>query len=319
MIPIFIFSLPRAGSTLLQRILSSHTQICSTAEPWVLLPYIYARKEKGLLAEYSHHLGYKAYNEFIEKLPKKDQDYNPLLRDFIISLYAKQCRNNEIYFLDKTPRYYLIIPEIIEIFPEAKFIFLFRNPAHVFASIISTFCKGRLNRLHGNLIDFQTGPSALATGYRLLVNKSYKLQYEDLVKDPELHTKEIFNYLGIQNEPSVVDQFCDTTFSGSMGDLTGINKYSSISTDSLLTWTEIINSATRKRLLVHLLSSIDSATFTTHGYSRKSVIDEVISLNTNAIGIRDMLDISLSKIVTTLNLNLYFSRENKWTHSRYLR
>jgi hypothetical protein len=34
---VFIISQPRAGSTLLQRILDSHSKVCSPPEPWVML------------------------------------------------------------------------------------------------------------------------------------------------------------------------------------------------------------------------------------------------------------------------------------------
>ena len=269
--PVFIFSLPRSGSTLLQRLLASHSEICSTAEPWILLPYIYARKKEGLLSEYSHLLGFKAHNEFIENLPRKDEDFNLLFRQFVHGVYDKQCMNKESYFIDKTPRYYLIISEIAEIFPEAKFIFLFRNPAHVFASIIATFGKGRLNLLHVNRLDIQAGPDALARGYRLIGEKSYKLQYEDLVREPGRYVNEVFDYLDLKHEPEVLNNFNKTKLDGSMGDPTGTKKYSSVSTDSLLTWKEVINSLVRKRMLINLLASIDDSTFMLHGYSKQSV------------------------------------------------
>ena len=316
--PVFIFSLPRSGSTLLQRILASHTEICSVAEPWVLLPYIYARKKEGLLSEYSHFLACTAFNEFIEKLPHKDKDFNFLFSQFINGLYEKQCANNEVYFIDKTPRYYLIIPEIVEIFPDAKFIFLFRNPAHVFASIISTFGKNRLNQLHGNLIDIHEGPDALATGYRLIAEKSYKLRYEDLVMEPVRYVNAVFDYLEIKHDSDVLNKFDQTRFDGSMGDPTGPNKYSSISTDSLLAWREIINSVVRKRLMIKLLTSIDTATFALHGYLKQSVIDEVATLNVKSLGSKDLLDLTLSKLISTLKLNLFLSRKWKCTNKRYL-
>ena len=137
--PIFIFSLPRSGSTLLQRILMSHSQICSIAEPWILLPQFYMLKKNGTLSDYSSLTAYKAVTDFVENLPKKHKDYKNSLRDFVLDLYQKQCQNNERYFLDKTPRYYLIIDEIIDLFPDAKFIFLFRNPVHIYASSINTW------------------------------------------------------------------------------------------------------------------------------------------------------------------------------------
>ena len=38
--PVFIFSLPRSGSTLTQRVLTAHDGVASAAEPWVLLPLL---------------------------------------------------------------------------------------------------------------------------------------------------------------------------------------------------------------------------------------------------------------------------------------
>ena len=38
--PIFIFSAPRSGSTLLQRVLAAHTQVATASEPWILLPLL---------------------------------------------------------------------------------------------------------------------------------------------------------------------------------------------------------------------------------------------------------------------------------------
>ena len=63
--PIFIFSLPRAGSTLIQRVLMSNKDICSVAEPWILLPQIYALKGEGSLSEYSSLTSFIAMSDFV--------------------------------------------------------------------------------------------------------------------------------------------------------------------------------------------------------------------------------------------------------------
>ena len=54
------------------------------------------------------------------------------------------------YFLDKTPRYHLIAGEIINLFPDAKFVFLWRHPLSLVASIIETFGYG-----HWQLYDYK--------------------------------------------------------------------------------------------------------------------------------------------------------------------
>ncbi len=67
--PIFIFSLPRCGSTLLQRVLMSHKEIgrCRTL---AALPFLYAQKQYGTLAEYAHSGVFRALNTFINNLPE---------------------------------------------------------------------------------------------------------------------------------------------------------------------------------------------------------------------------------------------------------
>ncbi|MBT8101022.1 MAG: sulfotransferase, partial [Gammaproteobacteria bacterium] len=50
--PVFLLSLPRSGSTLLQRMLMTHPAISSVPEPWLLLPIFYPRRTSGHSAEY---------------------------------------------------------------------------------------------------------------------------------------------------------------------------------------------------------------------------------------------------------------------------
>ena len=63
--PIFIFSLPRSGSTLLQKIIASSNEVSTSSEPWILLPLLYSQKEEGTLSEYSHKNAVLALNDII--------------------------------------------------------------------------------------------------------------------------------------------------------------------------------------------------------------------------------------------------------------
>ena len=137
--PIFLFSIPRSGSTLLQRMLAGHPEISTVSEPWILLPLVYSQKQTGQLSNYSHRNSQLGINDVINQLPQKERDYNLAIRSMSDHIYEKLCLNNEKYFLDKTPRYHLIAQEIISIYPDAKFIFLFRNPLDVYASVMTTW------------------------------------------------------------------------------------------------------------------------------------------------------------------------------------
>lgn len=320
MLPLFIFSLPRSGSTLLQKILMSHNNIASVAEPWLLLPFVYSLKQEGVLTEYGHCRMYKALEDFIKNLPNKEHDYYQALGTFANTLYEKQCRNNEIYFLDKTPEYYLIIPEIIKIFPNAKFIFLFRNPVHIMSSIIQTWSQGNLKKLYGYHMDLNYGPQALSNGFNLLKNKSYAIKYEDFVTEPKKYVYEICDYLGIEFDDNMLSNFYSQDTKGKMGDPSGIKDYKNISIESLDKWKLTFNTTFRKKIVLDYISNIDDAVLLLQGYDKKQIIDEINNLKVTRKGfIKDRLDIEYSLFIRILKLNIWFRKETKnWAMDRYL-
>src|SRR5215211_9414871 len=87
--PLFLFSLPRSGSTLAQRILAAHEPIATASEPWILLPYLYTLREHGIYAEYSHRVLVQAVKDFCAVLPGGRNDYVAEIRRFALRLYGK--------------------------------------------------------------------------------------------------------------------------------------------------------------------------------------------------------------------------------------
>src|SRR5215217_1222403 len=131
--PIFIFSLPRTGSTLLQRVLSAHNEVSSVAEPWVLLPLLYSLRKNGAYSEYGNNLMVSAVEDFCSELPNGRDDYLFEIRECVLRLYQKVSKSSDSpsYFLDKTPRYHLVADDIVQMFPDGKFILLWRHPLSV--------------------------------------------------------------------------------------------------------------------------------------------------------------------------------------------
>ncbi|MDC0956437.1 sulfotransferase [Flavobacteriaceae bacterium] len=318
--PIFVFSLPRSGSTLLQRVLMSHNDITSVAEPWILLPQIYSLKKEGTLSEYSSLTAYSAAKDFINNLPQKENDYNASLKKFVSDLYEKQCRNNERYFLDKTPRYYLIIDEIVNLFPEAKFIFLFRNPVHVYASVVTTWGNNRFNKIRSSYDDIVLGSKLLSEGYLKHKDKSLSVNYENFVTDFETELKRITDYLDLEFSESMLHNFQTQDTKGSLGDPTGINKYASISSQSINNWKGVFNSGLRKRFALILLNKIDSKDLETQGYSKPQITKEIRSLKIkiNFRFFRDSIDYFNNFLTRKFKLNLLFSNKFSWIKKKYI-
>lgn len=307
--PIFLFSLPRAGSTLIQRVLMSNQDISSVAEPWIMLPFCYSKIKNGMFTEYNQSLSSYAIEDFINNLPNKEKDYYEALHDMLFTLYEKQCVNNEKYFLDKTPRYYLIIPEILKIFPDAKFIFLFRNPIHVYASLISSFAQNRFNHIYSTHIDLYSGPKLLSDAYVQIKDRSIAIKYEDFVQDPKIITKKISEYLKIDFDENTLSNFISQNTKGRLGDPTGVKNYNRIEAKSLDKWKSVFSNSFRKKIIIKYIQSIDERTFQVQGYNKDELLMEIESMKVaSGICFRDRIDYYYSTIIRILKLNIFFSK-----------
>ena len=275
--PIFLLSLPRAGSTLVQRVLAAHPEVSTVPEPWLLLPQVFALRERGSLSEYGHVPGARAIREFSARLPKGDADYVAELRRFIMALYTKASAGRGRYFLDKTPRYHLIAAELRQIFPDAKWVFLWRNPLAVAASVVATWESGRW-RPDRWRVDLQEGPRNLVSAYERQREESFAVRFEDLIRDPLVTWPRLFAYLELEFDGSVLDALPSVQLPARMGDRAGSTRYRSISTEPMEKWRQIMPSPVRKRWCRAYLRRIGGHSLSVMGYDLRSLLAEIDEL-----------------------------------------
>lgn len=313
--PIFLISLPRAGSTLLQRMLMSHPKITSKSEPWIMLPFVYLLNPEGMVTEYNHQWANTGVQDYIQSLPNGRQDYEKLLREFVTNLYRLNCTNNETYFLDKTPRYYLIIRELSEIFPEAKFIFLTRNPIQIISSIITTFSNNTLRNLHFYYIDFLQGFIKIDEGMRLLGERAIHVKYEDLIAEPTIILKKIFNFLNLPEDFDSIETLDDRGLQGRLGDKWGTYQYNTVDDKSINKWKDVLNERIRKIYVNRIINRLDERILATHGYSKSDLLQEMSELKTRISfrSVQDLIDILRSRVIRFFYFNLYRKRVRNWT------
>lgn len=325
--PIFLFSMPRAGSTLLQRILLSHRSIGGTNEPWILLPLIYNIKDKGVISEYSSKLSHIALKNIINKIPEGDDFYYSQIRSFTSNIYSKLLKEQEIYFLDKTPRYYQIIDDIYKVYPNAKFIFLFRNPIHIYGSILKTWCNNNFMNLYGSHNDLKYGFNKLSEAYLRHKHKTntFKVNYEELVSNSTKTIKSIQEFLEINYDQDLKHNFIkagiNTKGEELLGDPTGINQYSYISSETLNKWKNVFNTRTRKRILKNYITkTIIEKDLNCQGYSKEKILAEINELNTKGKFnfFKDCISYAAYKIIIKFNLYIYFAKDMSWTKKRFL-
>lgn len=275
--PVFIFSLPRSGSTLAQRILAAHEDVATASEPWLLLPYFYTLKRGGVYAEFNHAALVNAIEDFCSVLPGGREEYLAEIREMVLRLYGRAAPEGVRYFLDKTPRYHLIAGDIVSAFPGARYIFLWRNPLSVVSSIIETWGGGRWN-LYRHKIDLFEGLENLIRTYTTAGDRAHAVRYEDLVTDPEDTWRGVFRYLGLPFDGSVLDSFGSIKLKGRKGDPTGTRIYDGVSRSSLERWRQTLNTPFRKAWCRRYLHWIGAERLRIMGYDYEELMAELSSL-----------------------------------------
>ena len=266
--PIFILSLPRSGSTLLQRVLASHHSISSVSEPWFLLPMLYPLRENGVYAEYSHALVQQALKDLFVELPAGREDYLAAVRRAALEIYGKLADEQSVYFVDKTPRYHLITDEIFRAFPDGKVIFLWRNPLSVIASILERWGGGKWC-LHRNRIDLYTGLENLVVASRQHAGRSLSVKYENLVLNPQQELQRIALYLGL--EAGALGELPLAKLSGELGDPGDWREGERINTNSLKKWEDVLGNPFRKAWCRRYLNWVGRKRLESMGYDKEEL------------------------------------------------
>jgi hypothetical protein len=276
--PIFLLSISRTGSTLIQRIIAAHEGVSTASEPWLLLPHAYSLRRQGVDAEYVHPLLVEAIEDFGERLPRGEDDYIEELRAFALRLYEKAAGPGDTYFLDKTPPYSLVVEEIMRLFPEAKFVFLWRNPLSVLASLVRTWGPWHPTFMSADLF---TGLPRLIAAFDANRDRAHAARFEDLVSGEEQHWRSLMGYLELEFDPSSLSRFADVELSGRMGDPTGPKQYSALSSEPEGKWRQTLANPLRRQWARRYLHFLGAERLAVMGYDEERMLAELDSLPTS--------------------------------------
>ncbi|WDE11407.1 tetratricopeptide repeat-containing sulfotransferase family protein [Thalassomonas haliotis] len=196
--PIFVLGLPRTGSTLVEQILSSHSQIDGTLELPNILAYVQelnGRKFKHTNARYPKVLAELS----AEELAHFGQRY---LKETQIH------RKGAAYFIDKMPNNFRHIGLIKSILPNAKIIDTRREPLSCCFSVYKQlFAEGQeFSYSFDDIAKYYQGYVALmAHWHRVYPEQILTLNYESLVASPTETITRLFDYIGLPLEPGCLE------------------------------------------------------------------------------------------------------------------
>lgn len=304
-LPLFLFSIPRAGSTLVQRVLGAHGEISTVAEPWILLPLFYALRREGISAEYNQQTAAQGIWDFLAQMEAGAEAYRSAVRNLAYELYSHHMQKHPgTYFLDKTPRYHYIAREIFETFPEAKCVFLWRNPLAAAASMIETWSENRF-RIHRFSHDLEGGLNSLVDVYSAYDCATLSLKYEDFVSDPVGQLERVWSYLELEADPSVLEAFRFNRLQGRMGDPKR-EQHSHVSDASVNSWMETMNSPVRRWWCRRYLDRIGESRLRKMGYSKEEILRDLYSRPASYRKLPEDL-FYLVKGTISVNIRRYFS------------
>ena len=195
--PIFIVGLPRAGSTLLEQILASHSLVDGTRELHNILGI--ALKLRGRIAN--------GEPEYPKNLSQLSSSQLKQLGDIYIN-DTKPYRSGAPYFIDKMPNNFIHIGLIKLILPNAKIIDARREPM--------ACCFSGFKQLFGEGQDFSYGLKDIGQYYRdyerlmahwdnVFPGQILRVQHEELVNDFEAEVARILDYCQLPFEQSCIE------------------------------------------------------------------------------------------------------------------
>ncbi len=199
--PVFIVSLPRSGSTLVEQILSSHSAVEGTTElPEIITmaKELRGQSETDEIGTYSNVLAAMspaALRELGERYLERTRIHR-----------KTGCR----FFVDKMPNNFLHLAMIHLVLPNAKIIDVRRHPlACCFSNFKQHYARGQrfsydltdLGRFYRDYVDLMAHFDAVLPG------RVHRVFYERIVEDTEGEVRRLLDHCGLPFEPGCLRFF----------------------------------------------------------------------------------------------------------------
>ena len=216
----------------------------------------------------------------MSSLPSGADTYRSELARFIGTLYDLASHDDAAVFVDKTPRYTLIASELKRLFPDAKFIVLWRNPVAIVASMIESFYGGAW-RLYANYVDLYDGFEALHRFWEHDAHDLFTMRYEDFVRNPEDVLRRLGDFLGLDGL-TLPDDLSSLVLTGSLGDQTGTKRFTKVSNEDPDRWKLAYRNPYRKRWVRKYVQWIGDARLKSMGYDYHDLLSNIDAIPVSA-------------------------------------
>ena len=194
--PVFVIGFPRSGTTLLEQMLDAHPRLQSMDER----PFL------NNLADQLEDVGVTV-PDGLQRLDQRDCD--ELRKGYLILACGKVPRRWDARLVDKNPLNMLWLPMIHRMYPHAKFILALRHPCDVILSChMQNFRAAPLAVASRSLESLARAYAAAMENWlyheALIRPDVFVSRYEDLVADTAGRTRQIAEFLGLDDAASML-------------------------------------------------------------------------------------------------------------------
>jgi tetratricopeptide (TPR) repeat protein len=191
--PIFVIGLPRSGTTLVERILGSHSTLFSAGElDCFAISMVEAVRAQSSRAQMPRQ-------ELVAQSAKLD--FASLGQDYIRCAYAATGKSGR--FIDKMPLNYLYCGMICRALPQAKLVHLTRHPLAVCYAMYKTLFKDGYPFSYdlGEIGQYYVGYRRLMDHWQCIMPDAiYSVSYEALVADQLNESRKLLQFCGLEWE-----------------------------------------------------------------------------------------------------------------------
>jgi tetratricopeptide (TPR) repeat protein len=199
--PIFIVGMPRAGSTLVEQILSSHPDVEGTMELPDLLSLTRDLRRRGESVDARH------YHDVVPALDL--EEFRRLGEDYLERTRIHRKADAPL-FIDKMPNNFQHVGLIHLALPNAKIIDARRHPlACGFSLFKQQFARGQnfSYRLEDIGRYYRDYVSLMAHFDAVLPGRVHRVVYETMVDDTEAEVRRLLDYCGLEFDPACLRFF----------------------------------------------------------------------------------------------------------------
>ena len=211
--PVFVLGCPRSGTTLLQVMLHSHPRIALPPENRFLLDAYRERRRFGDLRQAENRAALARWIVARPKFADLGLDPDAVVAEIVagpptvgsalgIVLRSYARRFGKARWGDKRPGYFIDVPALLRLFPDAQFVHVVRDGRDCVASLkrMSWFKQDSVGAM-------AMWASAIDYGRRnrraLPADAWHDVVYERLVADPEEELRRLCAFLGEEYDPAM--------------------------------------------------------------------------------------------------------------------